>query len=448
MKLLAFFLAVFLFLPLAKAQEPAPLQDVNVDELEDVTDDFQELFFEALKQKGIENYDRAIAALDKCINLRPQEAILYFEKGKNEAALGNLQEAENNYLKALQLKPNQRDIMESLYEVYYARQDFDKAEDLLKNLAKFDLRYKEDLARIYVLKGNFKEALSILDELDENLGKDAYRNQIREQAIALSGGDFKERMLLEKISQNPEEEQNYLNLIYVYSEQGKTDKAYNTAQNLLKINPKADEVHLALYKFYLDKGQVDDALNSLKKVMKSNRIEAKAKHSVLNDFLIFTDRNPEYQPELEQAIALFSEEENTDVSEELGAYYLKNKEIDKALSYYEAAYKKNQTDLDVMRNLALLRIESGQFKDAVTISEEALAYYPAQAVFYLTYGVGQNEQGNFNDAVAYLEMGIDYVIENPKMEADFYKQLLRGYTGLGNTSKAEAYQKRLKNLNQ
>lgn len=448
MKWLTLILAFFLFSPLAEAQESSPLQDENVDELEDVTDEFQELFFEALKQKGIENYDRAIEALDKCINLRPQEPILYFEKGKNEAALGNLQQAENNYLKALQLKPNQQDIMESLYEVYYARQDFDKAIDLVQQLAKFDLRYKEDLARIYVRKGDFKKATAILDELDDELGKDAYRNQIRQQAMALSGGDFKEQLLLDKIKTSPQDEQNYLTLIYVYSEQGKTEQAYATAQKLLKVNPQADEVHLALYKFYLEEGSVPQALKSLEKVMKSKRIEAKAKHSVLNDFLIFADRNPEYQTELEEAIALFSEEENTDVNEELGAYYLKNQETDKALSYYEAAYENNATDLGVLRNLTLLKLEAGAYQETVTFSEEALALYPAQAVFYLAYGVAQNELGNYKDAVSYLEMGIDYVVENPKMEADFYRQLARGFTGLGDKAKADAYQKRLTNLNQ
>ena len=39
------------------------LGDEPEDDLGNVSDDYQEHFFEALKQKGIENYKRAIVAL-------------------------------------------------------------------------------------------------------------------------------------------------------------------------------------------------------------------------------------------------------------------------------------------------------------------------------------------------------------------------------------------------
>ena len=39
------------------------------DDLGDVTDAFQTNFFEALKQKGIENYQKSADALLKCIEL-------------------------------------------------------------------------------------------------------------------------------------------------------------------------------------------------------------------------------------------------------------------------------------------------------------------------------------------------------------------------------------------
>ena len=50
-----------LFIPKGMyAQDKPP-----TDDLGNVSDDFQENFFEALKQKGIENYELALNALDK-----------------------------------------------------------------------------------------------------------------------------------------------------------------------------------------------------------------------------------------------------------------------------------------------------------------------------------------------------------------------------------------------
>ena len=46
-------------------------------------DEFQNAFYESLLQKGIENYDKAITALEKCKKLQPNNDVVYFEMGKN-----------------------------------------------------------------------------------------------------------------------------------------------------------------------------------------------------------------------------------------------------------------------------------------------------------------------------------------------------------------------------
>lgn len=47
--------------------------------LELYSDEFQEYFFEALKQKGIENYDKAINLLIKCKKLQPLETAVDYD---------------------------------------------------------------------------------------------------------------------------------------------------------------------------------------------------------------------------------------------------------------------------------------------------------------------------------------------------------------------------------
>ena len=112
------------------AQDNTPFADVNVDNLGNVSDAFQEAFYEALKHKGIENYERAIESLDKGIALDNSHPILYFEKGKNYMTLKKYEQAESNFLKTLELKPNQKPVMALLYELYYRTRDYEQAEEV------------------------------------------------------------------------------------------------------------------------------------------------------------------------------------------------------------------------------------------------------------------------------------------------------------------------------
>jgi tetratricopeptide (TPR) repeat protein len=61
------------------------------------TDEYQDSFYESLKQKGIENYDKAIVSLEKCIKLKPNDAVAYFELGKNYLALKEYRNAQDAF---------------------------------------------------------------------------------------------------------------------------------------------------------------------------------------------------------------------------------------------------------------------------------------------------------------------------------------------------------------
>ena len=58
----------------------------NPDAIALVDDQLENNFYEAVKQRGIENYDKAILALEKCKKIQPNNAIVFFELGKNYLA--------------------------------------------------------------------------------------------------------------------------------------------------------------------------------------------------------------------------------------------------------------------------------------------------------------------------------------------------------------------------
>jgi len=417
------------------------------DDLGNIEDKYQEFFFEALKQKGIENYDRAIKALLKCVELDDSEPAVYFELGKNYVQLKNFGAAEDVLKKAIAKDSNNEWYLNELYGVYEQNKDFDNALKTIKLLVNFHPDYKENLANLYFKNNKFKQALKILDDMDEEYGYSKSRDFLRNE-IYDANGDDKDRIenLEERINTNPKDEQNYLKLIYRYSEQNDRKNAFKTAQKLLENLPSSNLVHLALYKFYLEDNETEKAISSMEIVLKSLTVNPEAKAKVLNDFVKFAQENPQYESRLLEITADVSDDETGKSSAEMAQYYLQKGDKQKALSHFKIALQRDADDFETIRKVLLLQIDLDMFSDAVVLSNEALETFPSQPILYLANGVANNNLQQYKKAVESLEIGIDYVIDNVIMEIDFYKQLSTAYKYLNNIKKSQSFAKKAEAL--
>lgn len=412
-----------------------------MDELGVVSDSFQEYFFEALKQKGIENYELALQALNKAekVATTPEnKAVVNFEMAKNYAELKVYHAAEKNYEKVLNSLGDRLDVLEHLYDLYYQQRDYTKAIPLVRKLIPFDEDYKEDLANLLTLNKEYDEALKQLDELDSSWGESDIRNALRAQIYRATGNtEGAIENLEQKIDNNPKNEKEYLGLIFLYSEQGNTEKAFESAKNLLKSNPKSQIVHLALYKFYLDSGNTEEALKSMKIVFASNQIDHENKYRVLGDFIQFVSKNPQYEEDLETMATLFSDENGGKVYEKLGDYFSTKQKKEQALHFYEKGIAISLDNFNLLKNTLLLQIDIKKYAAAAKLSEKGLEIFPAQPLIYLLNGVANNGLENATLAINSLETGLDFILDDPQMEYDFYNQLNLAYTTKGDLKKAK-----------
>jgi tetratricopeptide (TPR) repeat protein len=417
------------------------------DDLGNVEDTFQEYFFEALKQKGIENYQKSADALLKCIDIDDSDPVLYYELGKNYMQLKNFGAAEVAFKKAVSKAPKNEWYLDELYGVYIQQNDTNKSLKTVKQLVEYHPDYKQDLASLYIQLEKYREALKILDEMDFKFGYSEDRDYLRNQIYNLTGNN-EDRIenLEERVNSNPEDESNYLLLIYRYSETGETLKAFDAAKRLLVFNPDSQLVHLALYKFYLDENDITNAIKSMKVVLTSPVIKPEAKTKVLNDFVKFVSKNPHYESDLIEITSLISEDKSVKTLVELGDYYLKSNDKSKALGYYEEALKQEPNTFKIIRDVLLLQIDLNKDAEAVTKSEEALEIFPSQPILYLINGVANNKIKQPEKAIESLEIGLDFLVENPKMQADFYTQLSESYKQLNNISQSQTFAKKAQAL--
>ena len=411
-------------------------------EPENVTDAFQESFFEALKQKGIENYELALAALnkaEKAAKTEENKAVVYFEMGKHHPYLKQYAEAEANFNKVLKSQGDRLDVLEQFYELYYQQKEYEKSIPLVQKLIPFDEDYKEDLANLYILTQQYDKALVQLDELDQIWGESDIRNALRAQIYRATGNtEGAIENLEQKIDNNPKNEKEYLNLIFLYSEQGNKEKAFEAAKNLLKNNPKSELVHLALYKFYLDEGNASEAIKSMKIVFNSEEVDKETQYKVLGDFIQFVNENPEYETDLAEIVNQFSIE-NGRVYEKLGDYYAAKNRKEDALNAYEKGIVQDPDNYNLLKNTLLFQIDFKKYEAAAKLSSEGLEIFPAQALLYLLNGVANNGLQKSEAAIESLEIGLDFILEDPKMERDFYEQLSLAHRTKGNAQKAKMY---------
>lgn len=418
------------------------------DDLGNVEDNFQEFFFEALKQSGIENYERAIDFLLRCERLNDQEPAVYLELGKNYARLKAFDKAETAFINGLKLKPNELWLLDPLYEVYVQQNNNTKAIEILLQLQDKHPDYKQDLASLYIREQRFIEALMLLDELDRDFGYSPVRNNMRSEIFKQTAGEDNQISQLQaRIKENPKNEANYLALIYSYEQNNQRENAFLTAQLLLKEIPDSELVHVALYKFYLENNQGELAFKSAEKALVSIQVNNNDKTTVLQNLFQFVANNSQYEGKLVQLTALIDSDKSPESLTELAAYYLKMGDKQKALETYQLALQQNPTDYNLIKNSLLLKLDLQQYDSAADSSEEALALYPAQALLYLINGVANNQLKQPQKAIDSLEMGLEFLIDNPKMQADIYTQLSEAHKQLNNIEQSKAFAQKAAAIN-
>ena len=415
-------------------------------------DDFEDAFFESLKQKGIENYDKAIIELEKCLKIQPNNATIYFELGKNYFEEKEYKKAYESFEKATKLDPNNRWFWAGMYDVCYETKEFEKAIPIVIKLIEFKKEYKEELVSLYMNTNQFDAALELINELNDQVGKLEMRNIYKAQILEDPKYRSSERVnLLDQIKKNPKEESNYVALIFLYNKENQEELAHEIAKKLELEIPNSDWAKVSLFKLYLKNNDGENAVKAMNFVLGSLKIDQKIKHRMLNEFLLFIKDKPQYDSDLEKAVSYFDTDKSVEVAKELGKFYQNKKNWEKAIRFYEMQLKKIPDELETALLLFESYTEKGDFDVIEKIAENWIQIYPTQPQFYYYQGLVFNQKGAFKKAKDVLESGLDFVIENPQLELNFNIQLGEAYNGLGDLKKKEYYfskaEKALKNKN-
>ncbi|QTE21519.1 tetratricopeptide repeat protein [Polaribacter cellanae] len=247
---------------------------------------FQQSFFEALSQKSIGNYQKAIENLENCNQILPNNLTVFFEFSKNYLRLNNTLLAKEYIHRALAQEPENVWMLKQLVKIEVRERNFPEAiKTQQKVIAKYP-REREYLVRLYLQNRDYKSAVSLLNNL--------------EKEEVLSANLKKLKASLEKRKEAPKPKKIDANIEDLIS-RFKTDKSYkileeilNKSKDNLKRLLKFSEEGIALFPaqpfVYLINGK---ALNSKKDF--KNAVET-LQNGI--DFVIEDDMEADFYKEL------------------------------------------------------------------------------------------------------------------------------------------------------
>ena len=408
---------------------------------------FQNKFYDALKEKGIENYSKAIENFVICSKLFPERSVVFYQLGDLYLKIKSYSRSESNLQKAIALDDSNFWYKEKLYQLYVTQDNFERAIEAVKPLLYKAQGYQEDLVHLYANTGQFESALEQIEILDRCFGYSPVRDQTRSN-IYKQSKDQKGHInyLRKRLKSNPDNQEDFLNLIYTLSEYGLKQEAFKSSELFLKTHRKSHIPHVALYKFYLDAKAYDKAINSMKIVTASNVLAPYLKVKVLNDFVQFVKENPTYKTALLEVKPAASLDKSQRSNAQWAAYYNDQAQWEKAAEFYEKALKEAPDDLTIIKALAALYLKTKAYTRAGEFTLEKIELFPTQIELYIIYAQAQFYLEHWDAALKQLELGLDYIFEENQTAANYYGLMAELYTKTNNIAQAKSFKNKVKAL--
>lgn len=167
--------ASFLMQHYTYGQEEQESADVY---LEEYTDEFQKNFFEALKQKGIQNYDRAVDLFLKCKQLEPNNSVVDYELAKAYMLDKRYVQAQDFAIEALLSEPEDYWYLDNVLTILDKQGN--PLETIKERIPYSNTKLRKNMALFYFKMKQYKEATRVLEGLPSSSLKSELSEKIKD----------------------------------------------------------------------------------------------------------------------------------------------------------------------------------------------------------------------------------------------------------------------------
>jgi len=445
-KLRNIFWAVLCVLPVLLSAQGKELSDKEQRK-------FDYYFYEALRFKQIERFDLALQALEECFKIDESNATVPYEMGRIFVLKKDAQNAQLYLKEAYKLDPNNKWVALELGDFYQKIGNYGQAatiyETLVENYPE-NIPYKFELAQLYYGLKQLKECIKVLNQIEALTGvSEELAQQKKEIYLLLDDEESAQRELEKLVAAFPANIEYLGVLAQFYTANEEPEKAIEIYKRMFVLAPDDPRGHLDLANIYKRQKKYDLSVQHLKIALASPALEVDNKVQVLYSFYQLSEidtamRKISYQL-LEISISATPNEPKLYAM--LGDFQMRDNDLKAARNSFRKATRLGANQLQLWSQLLLLDARLNMNDSLAADGEICLELYPNQPLGYLMAGSGNLLIENFPKAAELFEAGLDFVLDNPELEEQFYISLADVYHRLEEHKKSDDYFEKALELN-
>ena len=346
-----------------------------------------------------EKYQDALPVYQKLIDLMPDDADNYLAISQIYRELNQLDQAEQNLLKARQYAPGDVKIMYNEAMLYEAQGRY---EDAIRVLSDAIVGVKQST----VLPSR-RRSLAILYQ---QLGQ-LYRDRQNFQAAAYTYDELGHLG-------DEEDRRSRMLLMDTYREARDLPKALQVGKDAITKYPKDPAVQSRVASLYGENGQVDDAVKLLRSQLTNTEAD---RETYLNIAQVYerARRYNEAEAAVKAAEALPGDARDNETTYFLaGAIYERQKLYDKAEEQFKKVISMDPSNAPALNYYGFMLGDLGQRLDeAESMVKSALKLEPFNGAYLDSLGWIYYKQGKYNDAESWLHKAVERDPHDPNIRS-------------------------------
>ena len=395
-------------------------------------------FHEGVRLKLNGQDQEAMDKFNACLLIDEKDDAAHFALAQIYLDQDNLDQAAVHTLKASQIDPKNEHYQSELAFMYLEVKKYSEAiavfEKLLKKTPNNPTFYG-GAAECYAKLGDVKKGLDLLNRMENNLGSNPAIVIEKFKLLVAAHRDEEAISVLKTAKKKFEDEPMIIaNLVDYYLQHKRYQEGFDLLKELVAVDPNNGMALLMLGDMQMQSGDSKNGLQNLKSAIKTDGPSIDQKMNVL----MALQGQEVMDPDMESLVLYMRKKYPKEAKAHsiTGDYYFKVNQIIEALEAYKSAVKCDPNVYPIWNQILLLEYQFQQFDSLVIDAEKCIEFFPTQALPYFVLGAALNQQGNFQKALTTLETGLDYVLKDADLKAEFQGQIGEAQFGLNHNKEA------------